>query len=605
MLVLAGCPTRFDPRAETVKGSPNAEADHLYREARARLDIGDLREARTRFADFLERYPNDPLAPSARLGEARAALGLGEAQKAKELIEPMVAPTAPADDPQAARARYLLGLALHKTGDWERSRELLRPFVHEVAGDDAIELHAVIGDDAAKLNDPDEALREYSLFFAGARPAEKLYLRDRAADLVTKLPSNQALQLWNALPKDSLAAAYLGRRVAADRRAAGDETTAKQILDESRGAREKAGLEEGKAPASKDQSVRAVGCLLPLGGKSRALGERALRGALLAADLMSDHLPSGLPIELRVRDTESDPVRAAAAAEELAGEGVVAILGPPDRVESQLAVPRAESLGVPFLELAPDDVRRGSLIFKLVRSRGAAATGLVQKAQKSGARTVAILAPDSAYGRSMAQSLADAAKAAGLRVVADVRYPETNTTFIDPVKKLQAAAPDALLVPAPASQLALIAPQLSSSGLVRVPGVKPTGKLATLYATADGITDKFLAGTAKYLQGAVLAPTFYPDPAEPRMAAFIERYRAAYNNEEPTSLDALAFDAVRAARVALDHEGGAANRSALAQQLLRVGENGLTGELGFNAAGERAGNPPLYIVDGDTVRALK
>ena len=71
----AGCPTRFDPRAETLKSSPDAEADHAYREARARLDVGDLKEAEARFATFLEKWPNDPLAPSAKLGEARAALG--------------------------------------------------------------------------------------------------------------------------------------------------------------------------------------------------------------------------------------------------------------------------------------------------------------------------------------------------------------------------------------------------------------------------------------------------------------------------------------------------------------------------------------------------
>jgi len=44
------------------------------------------------------------------------------------------------------------------------------------------------------------------------------------------------LILWVSLPA--------GRRVAADRRAAGDEATAKSMLDESRGARERAGLDE-------------------------------------------------------------------------------------------------------------------------------------------------------------------------------------------------------------------------------------------------------------------------------------------------------------------------------------------------------------------------
>jgi ABC-type branched-subunit amino acid transport system substrate-binding protein len=342
-----------------------------------------------------------------------------------------------------------------------------------------------------------------------------------------------------------------------------------------------------------------------MSGKSRALAERALKGALLSADLAATGgLPSGTPIELRSRDTHSDPVRAAAAVEELANEGVVAIVGSPDRVEAQLAVARAEQLGVPFLELSPDEQRRGELIFKLVRPRTAAAAALVRAAQKGGARSVAVLAPDSAYGRSMAQAIAEAAKLANLRLAAEVRYPESSTTFVDPVKRLQAAAPDAILIPAPATQLALIAPQLSSSGLVRLPNVKPTGKLASVYATADGINERFLASTAKYLQGAILAPTFYPDLSEPRMASFVERYRQAYG-EEPSSLDALAWDAVRAVRIAIDHGDGTLSRAGVAGQLARLGENGLTGELAFTASGDRAGTPPLYIVDGDTVRAVK
>src|SRR5262249_41922079 len=146
-----------------------------------------------------------------------------------------------------------------------------------------------------------------------------------------------------------------------DRRAAGDEAMAKNVLDESRGARERAGLEEAKPARGEQGMQRVVGALLPLSGKDRAIGERALRGALLAADLVQGGLPGGVPVEIKVRDTGSDPARAQAAVEELAGESVVAILGPPGRVEAQMAVPKAETLGVPFLELSPDDARRGEL----------------------------------------------------------------------------------------------------------------------------------------------------------------------------------------------------------------------------------------------------
>jgi branched-chain amino acid transport system substrate-binding protein len=604
LAVLTGCPKRFDPRAETVRQSPDPDADHEYHEARARLDIGDAREAEVRFADFLRKHPTDPLAPSARIGQARAELMLNQPKKAKEILEPVAKPE---DDPTATRARYLLGLALHKTGDWSRSRQLLRPFGASItSGDDQVELHAVLADDSAHLDDWQDALVEYSAFFGGARPAEKLYLKDRVSELCAKLSPAEALRLWNTLPHDGLAAAYLGKRVAADRRAAGDERTASAILDESKSAREHAGLEEPKeSRVAKKEGGRVVGLVLPLSGRQRALGERALRGALLAADLMAPpNLPGGVPIELKVRDSGSDPARAAAAVEELAKEGVAAIVGSPERVEAQSSVPRAEQLGVPFLELAPDDARRGEATFKLVRQSDARARALARLAVRRGARSVAVLAPDSAYGRSMAAAFVDEARKLNARVAGDLRYAETATTFIEPVRRLQQGSPEAIFVPAPTTQLQLIAPQLASSGVTRLPGVKPTGKMAQLYATADGLNDRFVQSTAKYLDGAILAPVFFPDTGDPRAAEFLSRYHAAYN-EDPSSLDALAFDAVRAARIAIEHADGSA--AALANALSHLGENGLTGEIAFSAGGDRAGAPPLYTVDAatSTVRAFK
>jgi branched-chain amino acid transport system substrate-binding protein len=607
LLVLTGCPKRFDPRADTVSSSPNREADHDYHEAKARLDIGDNQEAAARFAAFLEHYPNDPLAASARLGRARALLqmgGLGDSKKAESELRPLAEQPNP-NEPSAIRARYLMGFATHKNHDWGRSRELLRPFESQVFGEDLIELHAVLADDSAQMGDFEDALKEYGIYFEGARPAEKLYIRDQVSEIVQKLPPMEAIRLWNANAKDGVVAAFLGRRLAADRRAAGDSTGADQFLEESKRAREHAGLEEA-SKASSAQAARAVGLVVPLSGKGRPLGERALRGALLAADLLTEGMPGGVPIELRVRDSASDPGKAANAIDDLAKEGVAAIVGSPDRVESQMAAPKAEELGVPFLELAPDELRRGALTFKLVRAKAAGATALAKSAVKSGARSVAILAPDTAYGQQMAQAFADAARAAGAKVVADLRYPQATTTFVDPVKKLLAAQPAALFVPAPASQLALIAPQLTSSGVTRMPGVKATGKEASLYATADGINEKFLQSTAKYIQGAVLAPVFYPDQNEPRLKAFVEKYHQSYN-EDPSLADALAYDAVRAVRVALDHSENSAVplRQSVAVSLSSLGENGLTGELGFTASGDRAGQPPLFIVGGDEVNLLK
>src|SRR5262249_50886850 len=142
------------------------------------------------------------------------------------------------EEPSAIRARFLLGFATHKTGDFSQSRELLRPFVSQVNGDDLVELHAVLADDSAQLGDVEDALKEYCIFFEGARPPEKLYIRDRVSELVQKLSSLDAVRIWSGAPKEGVVAAYLGKRLAAERRAAGDEGGARQILDESKSARE-------------------------------------------------------------------------------------------------------------------------------------------------------------------------------------------------------------------------------------------------------------------------------------------------------------------------------------------------------------------------------
>ncbi len=608
-LVLSGCPKRFDPRADTITSSPDPSADNEYHEAKARLDGGNYREAETRFTAFLEKHPTDQLVSSAQIGEARAALKLGEAAKAKEVLEAVKLP-AQSSDPvtEATRARvnFLLGLALHRTGDYQRSRNLLQPFSAQIAaGDDAVELHAVLADSSAHIGESELALREYSLFFESGKPAEREYVKDKVSDLVDHLPATEVDRLWQALPPHSVAVAFLGKRIAADKRAAGDLQGARAVLDASRGAREAAGLESEKK--AKDVKLsRAIGCIFPLQGKGRALGERALRGALLAADLAPGQtLATGLPIELWVRDSKSDPARAADAVVELAKEGALAILGSPDRLESQAAAEQALALGIPFIELAPDDKRRDGTIVKLVRPRPPSAQALAKAAVAAGAKSVAILAPDSSYGRSMAEALAHAIRSEGAKVAVDLRYADSATSFVEPVKKIKAANVDALLIPAPASQLQLIAPQLASSGIQSMPNLKSTGPSVKLYATAEGMNDRFLESTQKYLEGAVLMPLYYSDPNEPRIAAFLERYRGAYK-EEPSGLDALAFDAVKVLRQTIDQIAQEdLQRTPIWSGIAATHQIGITGEIGFGSGGERSGAPLLYKIEGGQLHPLK
>ncbi|MEU1282579.1 ABC transporter substrate-binding protein [Streptomyces sp. NPDC005805] len=98
-------------------------------------------------------------------------------------------------------------------------------------------------------------------------------------------------------------------------------------------------------------SAVRIGALVPLTrpGWTEA-GRHLLAGLELAARETNDAGGiDGRPLELLVRDTAADPERAAAAVDELAALGVVALAGEYHSVVARAVAARAEDLGLPFL----------------------------------------------------------------------------------------------------------------------------------------------------------------------------------------------------------------------------------------------------------------
>ncbi len=340
--------------------------------------------------------------------------------------------------------------------------------------------------------------------------------------------------------------------------------------------------------------------MLPLSGKLKGLGERALRGVLLGAELLGAAGGQG-QLEVEVRDSGSDPQRVRAQVEDLAQSGVLAIVGPPDRAGAVEAASAAIALGVPLFALGPDDGRPSSTMFRLARPRTDAARAAAKLITEAHHTRVAVLGSDSASGRELARVFVEAARAQGLTVVAEVHFADNATSFVREVKQVDAARPQALFLPVTAAQLDLVAPQLATSGLSAMVNVKPTGRALALYATADGMSVRNFARSGKYLQGATLFPPYWADPNDPRAAAFLDRYHESYA-EEPSVLDALAFDAVRAVRLVVS-QGEPESWAAVSTALHAVDAGGLTGALGFGAEGQRAGEVGAWVVNGETLKA--
>lgn len=599
--LLAGCPHRFDSRADPIPASTDPAIEREYREARAKLESGRPDDAATQYHEFVERHPQDQLVRSAKIGEARARLAMGEPAEARALLEPIARPDEPADpkgDPVQSRARFLLGTALVESGEYEKGRALLNTFRDVPAtSEDEVQLHALFAAADLGLGDWRPALAELERFWDAARPPERRYIVQRAKEAASHLSAEEAERAWQG-DRKTLTTAFVGAKVAADHRQMGDTAGAQRIEDEVQGALGKLGLGTTKDHAPR-RLKSEVGVVLPLTGKGKALGERALRGALLGAELL-DGGGNG-PFAVDVRDTGSDPARARAAIEELAKAGVLAIVGPPDRAGATEAAAADAPIGAPLFTLGPDDGRPAVALFHVARARSDAARKAAALIAEDGLRRVAVLGPDGASGKELARLFVEAAKSRGLDVVADVKFGDAATTFVREVRQIEAARPQAIFLPATAAQLDLVAPQLASSGLVAMANVKATGHEARLYATADGLSPRNLVRSGKYLGGATVLPPFWADAADPRAAQFSERYRDAYG-EDPTVLDALAYDAVRALRLVVSQRGEPGSWTDVEDGLRELDATGLTGPLGYRADGQRAGEIAAWIVDGTTLR---
>jgi ABC-type branched-subunit amino acid transport system substrate-binding protein len=319
-------------------------------------------------------------------------------------------------------------------------------------------------------------------------------------------------------------------------------------------------------------------------------------GALQAP--RSGSLRPGSPgggVDLWVRDSKSEAGAAAGAAEALAGDGVIALIGPMDGASAAAAADRAA--GAPLLTLDPrPEPRPGGLVFHLMHSAEARAAALARAAHRRGIRKVAVLAPASGYGRAVGDAFRAEWKRLGGTLVASVDYQAAATTFGEPIGKLGSGW-QALFVPDQAARLALIAPALATAGLAAQPADAPAprqGRAFVLLSTAEGIDERFPRGAGRYTVGALLAPGFYPDRFDDRLADFIDRYELGFGRL-PTAWDAYAADGITAITRAL--AAGARSRADLAAALAGGEPPGLTGRLEFTPAGLRRDDGVLYTVE--------
>lgn len=284
--------------------------------------------------------------------------------------------------------------------------------------------------------------------------------------------------------------------------------------------------------------------LLPLSGTAASVGQDMARAMSLAANGLA--LPQAL-------DAGDGAEAAAAAAKTAMAGGAKLILGPlrADQVPAVLALAGQ----VPVLTFSNDESLAGSgaFIFGVTPAQSVATMFSYAKAQ--GAKRVALVAADTAFGRSSATAAQAIAKAGGLNLSAILLRDPAKPGLASALRVASGGVmPEAVFLPDRGAALQSFARGLNGAG-VQIMGSTQWG----------------LGADAEALSNADLDGAWFAAPAPNQFQPFADRFEAAFGTT-PGFVAALGHDA---AVVALDLAGSNATTR---KGLLRA--TGFTGALG-------------------------
>ncbi len=339
-----------------------------------------------------------------------------------------------------------------------------------------------------------------------------------------------------------------------------------------------------------------IGVIAPLSGPFLETEGRQMRQATqLAADRVND--AGGLRIgtghrlvELLFEDSKDRPEVAVSAARKLINQsGAVAIIGPILSRNAIAAATVAESLQVPMITPTathPEVTAGKRFVFRVAFVDDVQARVLARFARQELAADRAAVLYDiaNAYNQRIAEVFRQVFNQAGGRVVAFESYTSGDTDFTAQLSRIRAAAPDVLLLPNYAAEVALQAEQARRSGIA-TPMLGGDAWAAVRFATQEEF------------EGSFFTDHWHVDLANDETPVFTEAYRRLYR-QNPTSGAALTYDALGLLFRAIERQGrldGEALRQGLANT-----ENylGVTGSISFLRGGDPIKSVVIVKISG-------
>ncbi|MEQ8652812.1 MAG: penicillin-binding protein activator [Kiloniellales bacterium] len=307
-----------------------------------------------------------------------------------------------------------------------------------------------------------------------------------------------------------------------------------------------------------------VAVLLPLSGRLPEIGQQLMNASQLALfDLPQNSL------ELLIKDSGDTPEMAAQAMQQALNEGAQLALGPLFGNQVRAAANVARGGNVNLVAFSNDVRQLDGYSFLMGLTPTAQAERVVSYAVQQGFGQVAVLAPDTDFGRQAAQGAQSGASSAGGQVVSTVFYPAQELDIINQIRALTGPY-QALFLPDSHGRMLILGSTLASEGIT-----PETTKLlgSTLWNNGALTNDPNLRGA------------WFPAMNPQTYNNFVARYQEAYG-ATPQPIAAVAFDAVTLAgylaRQALSGQVNAATTTP--GQWVGLDRNSILNPSGFRGA---------------------
>ena len=588
-LVLGACVPK--PPVTTEPSAVGVEYD-LFITAEKLFAAEDYPEALDAYRDYVDQYPERPLAPAALMKIAQINSILGKYDEARWAYMRLISEYPRSSFNPDARVGILH--TYYQEANYVEVIEQASDVLRSVDSDFHIfQTYALVGDAYMALESPMDALKYYLKARQRATEFEQESITQKIKAAITPLESEKILRLIDEMDEEEPRAYLmfqLGLNHAMDEKYDDALAALENFLDRFP-EHENASWAEDLVEQIKQSALfnrYTIGCLLPLSGPYQAVGYRALKGIELALDRFSTQT-AGPQMNIIVKDSGGSPEQTRMAMQELFNEKVAAIVGP--IVTAEVAAVEAQENKIPIITLTQKDniTSIGDYVFRNFITPEMQVKAIADYTTASlGLNRFAILYPDETYGVTFMNLFWDRLMENGGKVVGLESYNPEHTDFADPIKKLVGLY---YKVPEDLKEVVESSTEEEGDGLqegqadsdqpfdqdsedenqkhinekeeepeaivdfdaIFIPDSPRTAGLIIPQLAFYDVKDVYLLGTnlwhsntlikmaPQYVQGAIMPDGFFTGSAAPAVQNFVKIFEETYE-EKPGFIEAIVYD---------------------------------------------------------------